>query len=190
MNSLDIFFIIVLAFFLLRGIFRGLIQEISSIVGLFLGFFLANKYYSVALPYVTKIIPNNNWGQITSYMAIFFGTMALTLMLSIALKSLLKLAMLGWLDRIGGGSLGLIKACLICSITLLVLTSFLPTKTQFIHESKLAPYVHNVSKILGNFLPQGLKQKFEDQASSIQSLWQENWIEKLKKQKDKLNVTK
>ena len=190
MNSLDIFFIIVLAFFLIRGIFRGLIQEVSSMVGLILGFFLASKYYSLALPYLGKIISNDNWTKIASYMAIFLGVMGLVLILSIALKKLLNVALLGWLDKIAGGALGLIKACLICSITLLVLTSFLPARTRLIHDSKLAPYVHNVSKILGNFLPQELKQKFEDRASSIQSLWQENWIEKLKKQKDKLNVSK
>ncbi|MBT8763648.1 CvpA family protein [Desulfohalobiaceae bacterium Ax17] len=190
MNSLDIFFIIVLAFFLLRGIFRGLVQEISSVVGLLLGFFLANKYYSQILPYVTKIIPDKSWAQIASYLGIFLGVMALVVILSIGLKSLLRCAMLGWLDRIGGGGLGLIKASLICSITLLVLTSFLPTNTQFIHESKLAPYVHNVTKILGNFLPQELKEKFNDQDSSIQFFWKEDWIEKLKKEKERFSESR
>jgi membrane protein required for colicin V production len=190
MSFLDIFFVVVLGFFLIRGIFRGLIQEISSIVGLILGFFLANKYYSLALPYLEKFISNDNWAQIASYVAIFLGVMGLVFILSIILKKLVKVVVLDWLDKIGGGVLGLIKACLICSITLLVLTSFLPAKTEFIRNSRLAPYVHKVSMAMGNFLPQELKQKFEKQTKSIQSLWQENWIEKLKKQKDKLNVTR
>lgn len=176
MNPLDIFFIAVLAFFFLRGIFRGLVQEISSIAGLILGFFLANAYYQSLVPPIAKLISNENYAAIASYLLIFFGTMFAILLLSVAIRSLLKLAMLGWLDRIGGGGLGFIKATLICSITLLLLTTFMPTDTAFIQDSKLAPYINQMNKNIVRMMPSDLKEQFMDKVPEFGSFWDQDWI--------------
>ncbi|MFP4167249.1 MAG: CvpA family protein [Desulfonatronovibrionaceae bacterium] len=182
MNPLDIFFIAVVAFFFFRGLFRGLVQEISSIVGLILGFFLANTYYERLVPSLEKLINNPDYAAIASYLLIFFGTMFGVLLVSVALRSLLRLAMLGWLDRVGGGGLGLLKATLICSITLLILTTFMPSDTGFIRQSRLAPYINQMNKSIVRLMPSDLKERFRDKLSEFDSFWDKDWIKKRKPQ--------
>lgn len=180
MNFLDIIFLVIIAFFFLRGIYRGLVQEISSLVAIFLGFFLANKYWQKVLPYIQSLLPTETWAKIVSYLAILLGVMFLVFILSTILKHLLKMAFLGWLDKIGGGGLGLIKAIILCSIILVVLTSFLPANSEVLQTSKLAPYVHRSSNLLGKLLPSELKTKFNEKKNALEKSWQQKILPGLK----------
>ena len=183
MNSLDIFFVVVLGFFLFRGIFRGLILEISSIAGLIVGFFASNKFYSDLQPVVGRIIPSPEWSQIIAYLGIFMTTMFVVAMLSLFLKNFLRMIMLGWLDRLGGGVLGSVKAGLICVLTLLVLTIFLPRNHELIATSKISPYIHTFSQNLSGFLPEELKEKFREKGLTARSFLENNWEELVRPKK-------
>jgi membrane protein required for colicin V production len=177
MNGLDIFFVVVLGFFLFRGIFRGLILEVSSIAGLVAGFLASNKFYADLQPVVNRIISSPDWSQVVAYLGIFFTTILVIGMLSHLLKKLLQMIMLGWMDRLGGGVLGFVKAGLICVLTLLILTVFLPRDHELITTSRISPYVHNISQNLAGYLPEELKEKFRDKAETAKSFLEENWEE-------------
>jgi len=51
MNIFDIVIIITIAFCLIRGLFKGLIGEISGIIGVVAGFYGAYTYYPILAPY-------------------------------------------------------------------------------------------------------------------------------------------
>ena len=71
MNLLDIVMIIILCFCLIRGGFRGLIKELSSIMGVFLGFYGAYTYYPVVAKWLSRWISNEGYGNILSFLIIF-----------------------------------------------------------------------------------------------------------------------
>ncbi|KUJ94984.1 MAG: rane protein required for colicin production [Desulfonauticus sp.] len=176
MNFLDIFFLVVISFFFLRGIYRGLVQEVSSLVALFLGFFLANRYWQKVLPLMEEIIPSETWAKICSYLAVLIGVMFIIFIISTILKHLLKMAFLGWLDRIGGAAIGLLKALVLCSIFLMILTSFLPARSEALQTSKLAPYVHRSSLFLAKLLPKELKDRFEENKKTLERKWKQKLL--------------
>ncbi|WP_291322118.1 CvpA family protein [Desulfonatronospira sp.] len=178
MNALDIFFVIVLGFFLFRGVYRGLILEIASIAGLIAGFLAANRFYMDVYPWLYDILENQTWAQIISYLSIFLATMAVVALLAFFLRRLLRLVMLGWLDRLGGGLLGFVKAGLICSIALLLLTVFLPSEHSLIVESMIAPYLIALSDSLASYLPQDLKEGFSHKVREAADMW-EHGLDKL-----------
>ena len=184
MNGLDIFFVVVLGFFLFRGIYRGLILEMSSIAGLIAGFFASNRFYADVQPVVGRIIPSMEWSQIIAYLGVFLTTMLVVAMLSLFLKNFLRMIMLGWLDRLGGGGLGFVKAALICGLTLLILTIFLPRNHELITTSKISPYIHSMSQNLSGYLPDELKDKFREKARSARIFLKENWEELAGPKKD------
>ncbi|MFO7727236.1 MAG: CvpA family protein [Desulfonatronovibrio sp.] len=186
MNGLDIFFVVVLGFFLFRGIFRGLFLEVSSIAGLIAGFVAANRFYGNLQPAIGRIIPSEQWSQIVAYLGIFLTVLFLVAMLSLSLKKFFRKIMLGWVDRLGGGVLGFIKAGLICSLTLLVLTTFLPRDNKLIATSSLAPHVHSISQDLADFLPEELKQKFLDKADIARTYLEKRWEEFIQPDKEDL----
>ncbi len=177
MNGLDIFFVVVLGFFLFRGVFRGLILEVSSIAGLVAGFMASNRFFHDLQPVVGRIIPSPEWSQIIAYLSIFITTMFVVAMLSLFLKKFMRMIMLGWLDRLGGGAMGFVKAGLISALTLLILTVFLPKDHDLIADSKISPYVLTMSQNLSRYLPQELKEKFWEKADTARFFLEENWHE-------------
>lgn len=186
MNTLDIIFLIILGTLFIRGIFRGLMREIASILGLVLSFFLANTYHDQMLPYVQRFIETKGYAQTVSYLAIFFGTMICVFIVATLLKQFLKMIMLGWLDRVGGGGLGFFKGLLLCSIILLVLTTFLSPKAPLLKTSIVAPYINTVNQAIAQFLPEDMQDQFQSKSSSLKQLWHADWMEKLKEKQEKL----
>ncbi len=172
MSVLDIFFVIVLVFFLLRGLYRGLFLEIASIVGLVAGFLAANRFYMDVYPWVQQIINSQEWAQIVSYAGVFLLVLVAVLILGSFLRSLLRMVMLGWLDTLGGGLFGLLKSGFICSLVLLLLTVVLPKDHELIANSKIAPYVFEFTNNLAAYLPEDLKETFADKTQAMAEFWQ------------------
>ena len=190
MNTLDIIFLIILGTLLIRGMFRGLMREIASILGLVLGFFLANTYHAELVPYVQQFIETEGYAQALSYLAIFFGTMICVFIMATLFKQFLKLIMLGWFDRLGGGGLGFLKGLLLCSIILMVLTTFLSPNASVLKTSKVAPYISTVTQAITQFLPEDMQGEFRSKSSSLKGLWHADWMEKLKKKQEELREKK
>ena len=71
MNLLDIIIIITMVFLVVRGIFRGLVREISSIVGVLGGFYAAYTYYPHVSRMISHWISDPAYLNIVSYMAVF-----------------------------------------------------------------------------------------------------------------------
>ncbi|ACV69478.1 CvpA family protein [Desulfohalobium retbaense] len=180
MNGLDIFFLLVLVLGLVRGLFRGLIRELTSILSLIAGFFAANTYYPVLEPYLKPLLPNPPYTQIVSYTLILLTVIAAVFFIGSAIRKLLHITLLGGVDRILGGISGLVKAGLLCSIVLFVMTTFLPDNTPVLRDSQTAPYVHRFTSTVTGLIPDDLRETFDQKSQSLQQSWQEHWLQKLR----------
>lgn len=178
MNALDIAFLIIIAFLFIRGCFRGMVREVASIAGLVLGFFLANNYHTKITPFYEPIV-RPEYAYILSYLTIFLGTMLAVLVISSILRKILKLIMLGWLDHLGGGILGLLKGALLVSIIFLILTAFLPKKSELLASSRTAPYVIHFNDQISALLPKDLKDKFQAKSAELKEFWKSDWAKKI-----------
>jgi uncharacterized membrane protein required for colicin V production len=106
MNPFDMLIITILTYGLIRGIFRGLVREISSIVGVLGGFYAAYSYYPYVARLISPWISNPVYLNIVSYMAIFSVVVIIVGILSVMIKYLLNIAYLGWVDRVCGALFG------------------------------------------------------------------------------------
>jgi len=171
MNPLDIVIVVVLGFCLIRGFFRGLVKELSSIVGVIAGFFAANLYHPLLAPYFKSWISDTNYILILSYALIFIGVFLVVSILGVVLKYLLNVAFLGWADRIFGIIFGLAKAVLISAVLLIVLTAFLPKNNAVVKDSVLAPHISIVTQKLAYLVPQEMKDKYRSKFKALQRKW-------------------
>ncbi len=153
MNSLDIIFIIITGFFLIRGLFRGLITEVGAIIGVVGGFLAANAYYDKAAPYVGKVITDSSWVGIASYAGIFLGVILLTSIIAAILHKIIGATPAAWLDHAVGLALGGLKGVLICCVLLACITYFLP-RAEFVQNAKTVPYLRQATVFLQQFMPQ------------------------------------
>lgn len=174
MNFFDITVIVILGYCLIRGIFRGLVKELSSIIGVFGGFYAAYTYYPIIAKPLSKWIANTGYLNLLSFMIIFCGVFIIISILGIIINYLLKIVFLGWLDRVSGAMFGAVKGILIVSVLLIALTAFLPKGTPVIKDSLLSPYVTLVSEKMAKVISKDMNQAFSTKIAAIKKAWKKN----------------
>jgi len=171
MNPLDIIIAVVFGFCLIRGVFRGLIKELSSIIGVFGGFYASYTYYAVTADLLSSWISNTAYLNILGFLIIFCGVFIAISILGIIIRYVLKVAALGLIDRICGGGFGMIKGILIVSVLLFAFTTFLPKNTPIIKDSLLSPHVAMFSEKLAKVVPKDMKDQFSNKIDELKKTW-------------------
>jgi membrane protein required for colicin V production len=171
MNPFDIIIIVIMGYSLVRGIFRGLVKEVSSIIGVLGGFYAAFTYYTILAKLLSGLIKETAYLNILSFLIIFCGVLIIVGILGVIIKYLLNIAFLGWVDRIGGVGFGLVKGILIASILFITLTAFLPKGSAFLKNSMLAPHVSWVSEKMAKVVSKEMKQDFMAKLGELKKAW-------------------
>ena len=136
----------------------------GALIGFFLALWIAGNYYSLLLPSIKPSL--SAWPLIAgpaSVLIAYFGLFLisqfvigiLVRLLDFAVRRLSPVPFLKATNRLAGGALGLAEGALMLGAVLYVFTAvpFSKDLTKRIDESKLAPVVLTVSKILTPFLP-------------------------------------
>jgi len=173
MNVLDYVIAGVIGFCLVRGLFRGLVKEISSIVGVFAGYYCACTYYEPVSEIVKgwHIIENTNYINIFAFFILFCIIFILIGLVGIIIRYLLREFFISWVDTTLGAGFGTAKGVLITSVFLIPLTAFLPDDDKLMKNSVLAPHVTVVSREMVRLVPDHLKDKFNQKVDELKSFW-------------------
>jgi membrane protein required for colicin V production len=141
MNLFDIIILAVLIFFALKGLFRGLVNEASSLTGLILGGWLAYRYYPLlAAPIRTVLHVPASIASFLAFMLLLLVTGIIAHIAGNIITTALKLVMLGSLNRLGGILIGAAEGTLLLSLLFSMATaSFMPEQLkQKVHTSESA----------------------------------------------------
>ncbi len=171
MNKLDIIFIVIISFTLIRGFLRGIVKEIMGIVGVIGSFLLAINYYKDVAKYLTTIIPDLELANIVSFAVLFIVSILIISLIGAGIRELLKTLSMGWLDRLGGGVFGAVKGILVSSLIILCLTLFLSPRNSLIAKSRLSPYIMKVTEKIIYIIPEDVKQKFISRTKEMEEVW-------------------
>lgn len=117
MSFFDIIVAALLAFSLYKGIKNGLFVEVASFISLLLGIYLAIKFSSLMTGIISKHVswkPTNI--QITAFILTFIIVVIAVYFLAKILTGIADFAMLGWMNKLGGGFFRVLKTILILSI--------------------------------------------------------------------------
>lgn len=171
MNSFDIVVAVILGFCLIRGIFRGLVKEMASIIGVLAGFYAAYTYYPEMANLLSRWISNTIYLNITSFLAIFCLILIIISILGVVLKYLMSIAHLGWVDRVSGAGFGVFKGILIASVLLVTLTAFLPKGSPLVRDSLLAPHINMLSENMARIVSDDMQQAFDEKMGELKSIW-------------------
>ena len=171
MNPFDILIIVILGYCLVRGLFRGLVKEVSSIIGVLGGFYAAYSYYPLVAKWLSRFIADIAYKNILSFLIIFCLVLIITNVLGIIIKYLLNIAFLGWVDRIFGILFGMTKGILIVSVLFIILTAFLPKGVPILKNSVLAPHVMWVSENMAKVISKDMKREFSEKLGELKKAW-------------------
>ena len=158
MNPLDLGILSIAAIFFIRGVFRGFVYELVTVVGLILGYIISITYLSLLTSVILKFFPTlpEAATKLVSFFILFVGTNLLLRLVANILTKTLKVAMLGWLNRLFGGLLGVIKSIVIMGIIVFVI-NLIPFSSTFldqfeVKQSLLFPLLEAVGPKLYEFI--------------------------------------
>ena len=160
MNTFDIVVIVIISFCLIRGLFKGVIGEMSGIIGVVAGFYGAYTYYPLITVYAEKWIENSGIRNLMAFFLLFCAILVIIGFISVLIRRFLKLIFLGWVDRTFGLVFGAAKGLLIVSVLFIMITTFLPKSSNILGASKFSPYIAKVSKAMTVFVSQNSRKDF------------------------------
>jgi len=151
MNSIDVVILIIILLFTIRGLFRGFILELSTLIGLVIGYLAAITYIGFLSALLQSFIPSAPASvlNIISFSLIFIGINILLKLAANLVTKTLKFAMLGWLNRLLGGLFGFVKSILILSIAVFLISLVPQSAEMFAHSGLQDSVLFPMLKLLG-----------------------------------------
>ena len=123
MNIFDILILIILGAFTLKGLVRGLMKELCTLVGLIAGALLALNFHGpLAQSMKSAFSLPEQLCAILAFLAIFLLTVLIFIFIGMILSRYVKLMYVGGLNRVAGGLFGLVQGVLILSLLVFALT--------------------------------------------------------------------
>lgn len=171
MNYLDTIFLVLIGVSIIYSLIRGLVREIFSFLSIILGFFGASYGHGVLANWLKGWVGNVTLSQIVGFAILFILIWLSVSLLGKTLSRAVKKTDLRWADRLGGGAFGLLKAILLFSIILLVLTAFLPAKSALLSESKVTPGVFAISRGLSFLVPEKFRSLYAEKEKELKKFW-------------------
>ncbi|RLB41744.1 MAG: hypothetical protein DRH12_07410 [Deltaproteobacteria bacterium] len=170
MNILDIIIIAIMIFLIVRGIFRGILKEIVSLVGIIGGIWFASRFQPVLTAKLRHAMPGIPFLSVLSFVALLVAAIIAANILGAILKSLFQKGPMGIIDRLFGGAIATAKGLVITYLVIVLLTFFLPGKAPLVAKSRLAPiiissYQNMVSLISPDFYKKW-KERFSEKSQA------------------------
>ena len=123
MNWLDIVLGLLLLSGIISGFKNGIIGEIASLAALVLGIWGSIKFSWWTAEMITDLGVKSDYMHIISFIVTFIIIVVLIHILASFLKKLLESMALGFVNRLAGMAVGIIKAALIVSVILVVINA-------------------------------------------------------------------
>jgi membrane protein required for colicin V production len=161
-----------MAFLVLKGVFRGFIQEIASFIGIVMGIWMAYMFYPQMAEYLkAHHVPSGPYLSLLSFVVILTLVALVCSLLGWLLKLLFKKTALGWTDRVLGAGFAAVKGGLFIYMVVILFTLILPVQTPLIAESKTAQWVISSSQSIFSFITpehyEAWKEKITEKAEEI-----------------------
>lgn len=151
MNYIEIILIIILIASFIFGAKRGFVLSLMQLFGVLMIFILIRQLGGVM---ATQIHARLGIGQtiatILTYILILIVVMVLVRLVAYLIKKFLQLVMLGWVDRLLGGLLGVLFGFLIISIVVLILE--LTSIGSALGEVRNNSRIYSTAKVMSNTL--------------------------------------
>lgn len=155
---IDIAFVIVMILAIFKGLSKGLILGIFSLLAFIIGLAAALKLSVIVAAYLKDSSGSfAKWLPLISFMLVFIAVILLVGLLARLIKKTMQFAMLGWLDSLGGMILYVAIYIIIFSVFLFFADKLFLIQPSTIQDSKIYPYVApwgpKVIDNLGNIIP-------------------------------------
>lgn len=170
MNWVDLLIAGAVAWTTFRGLQTGLIRQVVWLGAVVAGFLLSGLLYDDLSTNLDFVIDDQATRDLVAFAAIIVGSVVAGVVLGEVLRTTASMLMLGPLDSIGGGALGLLRGLIYVQLVLIAFAVFPANETlaKGIDDSTLAPYF--VDEV--GFVQVGLPEEFSEPMRQLET-WRE-----------------
>ncbi len=176
MNWLDIVLAAVILLSALAAARKGLSRELIGLAASLLALLCAVWFYGAAGARLQPYVSSHIAASLGGFLAIFFGVMIVGAILSAVVSRFLKSIGLSMADRLLGALFGMARGMLLgFGIVMIVLAAAPVARSgetpSAVVQSRLAPYLIELSGLVARMAPTGLKESFADRYGQVKSSW-------------------
>lgn len=173
-NWLDIVLAIAIGSSVIAGVTHGFARTVvglaTAVIAIVASLWLYGSMGSMLREYVSHESISNLLGFAIVFALVSFAGA----LLGRILQKLLRWTGLGWLDRLMGAGLGLVRGGLVAILMLLIVSAFTRNPPpDFVTRSRLAPYLIEASSVLALMAPRELRDAFHATYERAKKAWQE-----------------
>jgi membrane protein required for colicin V production len=154
MNWVDWAIVVILLLSIVYGLTRGLLVQIATFAGGLLGLAIAKSNYQSVTDFLASFVPKTHTLTIIAYLLIVLLVWLLIGIGAQSIRTLLRLTVLGCLDRLGGALFGIVQGLLLIEV-LVWLGGGIHNSTirAGLHDSHLAPMLRDALPHLHHLMP-------------------------------------
>lgn len=160
-NVMDAVFLIVVLVSILLGVIKGFVRELFSLAFLILSVILAFLFYHDVGSWLLGSLKDREVANFVAFILIFIVFLIVGSVITYLVKKLVVIGPLKSVDRILGGTFGLVRGILISAVIIFGLVSF-SIKKDLVAESTFSPFILKSVKVFVQLLPKNFKDKLKD----------------------------
>jgi len=159
MNWIDIAVYIIIIFFVVIGMTRGLVRQVFSIAALIGGIIIGLIFYDVFAAMFIKdnLVNNESIANVGAFLIVGFISYLLIQILGWLTTKVIGTLHLSWLNRMGGAVVGIIIGVIAAFLFVSTVTLFVTDKDQTVSNSTTIPYLNATYETIKNKLPEDLR---------------------------------
>lgn len=155
---IDIIFLILCFLAILKGLSRGFVVAVFSLLAIIIGVAAAMKLSFIVAEWLQQSFnTGKQWLPVLSFLIVLIGVIILVRWVANLIQAALKMAMLGWLNKLGGVVLYLFIYLFVYSIFLFYFAKMHFIKLETIKASHtyslIAPFGPAAIDIVGKIIP-------------------------------------
>lgn len=176
--NIDIITLVLLLIAIVKGLKRGIIVAVFSLIGLIVGLAAALKLSVLVAAYLEgSLSVSTKWLPVISFVLVFVIVVIIIRLIANLIQASVELAWLGWVNKIGGAAFYIIIYLLSYSVILFFLVQSglinKKTVTESVTYNYIEPWGPWVMNSIGGFVP-----VFKDMFKELQ-LFFENLAQKI-----------
>ena len=135
-----------------RGIWLGLLKQVTGLVALYFGYYVASQYHEVIFPVLKNVSDNPKVVFLTSYVILFVVTYIVIMLIGKGLGYVISLTITSWFDKILGGLVGFAKAMILAVLLHMILGTVLAPENQMLRACMTCDALNDASQFTREFI--------------------------------------
>ncbi|MCK9175025.1 MAG: CvpA family protein [Desulforhopalus sp.] len=152
LTTYDMVILGILALLVARGLWVGAVKQVTALLALYLGYFVASQYHEEIFPMLHNVSDNPKIIFLAAYVILFIATYLIVMLIGRLLSVVISMTLTGWFDHLLGGVVGFLKGVMIVVLLHLIFGTLLAPENDMLRKCATCDLLNEASDYTRNFI--------------------------------------